>query len=92
MLENKFTFKTNQDSQDYVIAIAAFMMKSYKVSNEEAVGRINNFWCGNDFTDENSMLFHETPEFWANEIYLEDEFWWEKDITTLVPREYKKMD
>jgi hypothetical protein len=49
--------------------IAADMVLSFHIGLPEAVARINSHWRGQEFLDEESMLFHEDAHYWAMLIY-----------------------
>jgi sensor domain CHASE-containing protein len=51
-------------------------MDLFNTPEEEAFLRINSFWEGKDFTSEDDIIFHESPEFWAKTIYYEQNNWW----------------
>lgn len=75
----------------YCLAIALEMVQQFHISEDEAIGRISEFWEGNDITDEDDMIYHESPKDWAAIIYSDDEFWWKvEDKTQLKPRKYPR--
>ncbi|MDO3411900.1 hypothetical protein QWJ34_19210 [Saccharibacillus sp. CPCC 101409] len=86
----KFYFPVNEKSQEYCEWIAEEMQNIFKISKEEAVGRINAFWSRNVLTDDDDIVYHETAEFWAYQIYSKDRFWWNMNKEDITPRDYKK--
>lgn len=64
------------------------MVMEYKISEEEAINRISEFFQGDDLTPQDSLLYHDSPEHWAGTIYFEDRFWWKKDVKDLAPRKF----
>ncbi|WP_169091645.1 hypothetical protein [Paenibacillus sp. PL91] len=90
LMRGNFSFKTNIESEIFCLFIAQQMVKEYNITEDEAINRISDFWIGRDKTNEDDIIFHEPAEFWAGTIYFEDEFWWEKDIKSLIPRKYSQ--
>lgn len=74
---NKFEFKTDDKMEKYCIEIAETMVRLFNISIEEAFGRINNHWRGQELVGYECLVMHEDEEYWANTIYYtEDSFWW----------------
>jgi hypothetical protein len=70
-------FATDAKSDAFCREIAAEMVRKYGVSDEEAVGRINRGWRGQDILGEMNIVYHELPEYWAHVMYLgKDSYWW----------------
>ena len=69
--------------------IAEEMQKHFEISEKEAVDRINDFWSRKDLTDDTSLIYHETPEFWAYEMYSANRSWWKVSKEEIIPRSYK---
>ena len=60
----------------YCKAISESMQKEFQLSEDDAVRRINEKWQGHSFENE-ELLFHEPPEFWAYDIYYRHvKRWW----------------
>ncbi|MBD2872137.1 hypothetical protein [Paenibacillus arenilitoris] len=89
-MKGNFDFKTNLETEIFCLEIALCMSSIYNITEEEAVGRVSEFWSGLDLTREDDMIFHESTEHWAGHIYFEDQFWWKKDVSQLAPRRYPK--
>ncbi len=71
--------------------IAQLMVEQFQISEDEAIGRISQFWEGLDLSSSEDMIYHETCEFWANQIYYDDGLWWRvEDKTQLSVRKYPK--
>lgn len=84
---NDFEFGTNEKAAAFCAAIAAEMTRLFGISRGEAVGRINAHWKDQPMLDDQDMVYHETEEFWARQIYFEDEpRWWQ--IPDPRPRRY----
>lgn len=67
------------EALDYIEQIARQMVLLFPVAMDEAVGRINRFWAGQEFTShvKVDVLLHEEPESWAKTIYYgRDSRWW----------------
>ncbi|MHA6530793.1 hypothetical protein [Paenibacillus sp. BAC0078] len=76
MLKNQILIPTCLSSEIYCLVIVQQLMDLFGISEEEAFLRINSFWKGNDFTSEDDMIFHESPDFWTKTIYYEQSNWW----------------
>lgn len=75
----KFSFETNEESQQLCLEIAQCMVNMFHIDSKEAIGRINKKWSRHDFLDDNDIRYHETPEDWAYIIYYgHDSRWWER--------------
>lgn len=62
---------------DFMKNIAAHIVLIFEISLEEAQGRINRFWSGLSFLEDNDMILHKSPEYWAKTIYYgSDVLWW----------------
>jgi hypothetical protein len=83
----EFAFETDVKSFAFLGEVVAEMVRRFGIGRDEAIGRINNAWEGNDFLGID-VRFHETPDFWANDIYYgADSFWW-KYPSDLKPLPY----
>jgi len=72
----KYEFSVDDDARSFCDRIVAEMMKIFSISEEEAVGRINRQWREVDFVPDD-LRYHESEEFWANDIYYgHGSFWW----------------
>jgi len=72
-----FYFKTNKDSYEFCRGIIECMITQFAIAREEAICRINKRWDGFEIITEDDMIYHETVEFWANDIYYgRDSRWW----------------
>lgn len=53
------------------------MMSLFHITEEEAVGRINNSFKNQQIVGIYDFVYHELPDFWAKTIYYgSDVFWW----------------
>ena len=69
----------SQEALDYFEEIVREMLFLFPVTRSGAVGRLNRFWAGQDFTGELavSLLKHELPTYWAKTIYYgRNKPWW----------------
>jgi hypothetical protein len=79
-----FAFETTPEGQRFCLEIISKMMEFHGISEEEAIGRLNRHWCGQQISNEN----HETAEDWAMIIYYgHDSLWW-KGTAGLQPKPY----
>jgi hypothetical protein len=82
-----FQFETNEKSELFCGDIARAMVRLFHIPLEEAIGRINAHWKNQPMVDDEDIAYHETDEFWANQIYFEDEpRWW--TVSDPKPRQY----
>lgn len=86
----ELTFLVNSKAQWYCEAIVKEMQNHFGISEKEAVDRINDFWSHKDLTDDTSLMYNETPEFWAYEMYSSNRSWWKISKEEIIPRKYKE--
>lgn len=64
-------------SQEFCAEIIETMRTQFRISHGEATRRLHALWDGRDLTHLPVILFHETPEYWANQMYFgPDSSWW----------------
>lgn len=80
----------SQQALDYFEDIIREMLFRFQIGRAEAVGRLNQFWDGQDFSGELdvNLLRHVTPAFWARTIYYGPEARWWKGEEGLEPQPY----
>lgn len=85
----KFSFVTTEESEKFCEGIMIEMKRLFSISDEEAWGRINEFWK-RPFDEEDDMRYHRLEEFWAKTIcYGPEVRWWKREgDPTLKPRPY----
>ncbi len=66
----QFSFKTDQESYEFCTGIARKMAELFGITVEQAVEQINARWEGQDILGA-SLVYHETEEYWARDIYKE---------------------
>jgi hypothetical protein len=66
--------------------IANKMVELFGIFIDEAVGRINRDWRGQEIIGMD-IIYHETEEYWAKTIYYGGAHWW-KGEEGLKPRPY----
>ncbi len=82
-----FLFVTDKNSEEFCLLIAHKMVELFGISKEEAIGRINRDWKGQEIVGMD-VIYHEDEEYWAKEIYYgHDSRWW-KGETGLKPSSY----
>ncbi|WP_339306962.1 hypothetical protein [Paenibacillus sp. FSL R5-0519] len=86
MLKYQLLFPTCLSSEIYCLEIVQELIGLFDISEKEAFLRINSFWEGNDFTSEDDLIFHESPEYWAKTTYYEQSNWWNAKQDELTPR------
>lgn len=79
----------NEVNLNYLMLIVEAMIKEFSISNEEAIGRLNNHWSQYESPFDDDLLFDESPKNWAYIMYYGyDSEWWNKSKDELVPKEY----
>ena len=77
---NKFTFQTDVKGERFCQEIANEMVALFKISIEEAIGRINRQWENVRLVGEHHVIYHETQDFHAKDIYFgHDSKWWKNE-------------
>lgn len=86
----EFGFRTDNKAKDFCTAIVLFMQNKFNVSLNEAVGRMNRLWSTTDEIVGDDIVYHETVEYWAYNIYYgKDSRWWARENDpTLRPLPY----
>jgi hypothetical protein len=65
---------------EYLDEIADEMVTRYGIPLAEAVARVNGQWQDMTFDDEDDLIFHELPDYWAGLIYYgRDVPFWDHD-------------
>ena len=75
-MTKKYSFTSDTEADEFVTEIIAEMVTSFGISREEALGRIQRHWLGQIIGGSNEIVYHEKPDFWANEIYWDVDRWW----------------
>ena len=84
----KFSFPVDDRGKGFCCAIAYEMVRLFSISEDEAVGRINQAWRNVKLIEAEHPLYHEDEAFWANDIYYgHDSKWWKKP-EDLKPQPY----
>lgn len=85
---NIFQFETDNKGELFCREIANEMISIFKISIEEAVGRINREWVNVRLVGDQHVLYHEPADFYAKDIYYgHDSKWW-KDEKKAKPKPY----
>lgn len=62
---------------EFIDSIIIKMISEFGITKEEAYGRVNERWKHLGHISEDDIIFHETEEFWAYDIYYgHDSRWW----------------
>lgn len=73
---SRFIFKTDAESEEFMLNIVREMVQIFEISEGEAVVRVNDKFKGQEFLGYD-MIYHETYDFWAKNImYGHHSFWW----------------
>jgi hypothetical protein len=79
MSNSEFTFDVEGQLMAYCREITQEMMSEFNISYDEALGRINKHWGGQEFDCSDEIIYHETTEYWAKRIYYKSSCnWWVK--------------
>ena len=83
-----FSFKTSAESEAYCREIISEMVRLFGITPEEAIGRMNRLWHGQDLSGEYDEIFRDYPETLAKDIYYGHGIWWQTPPNELKPRPY----
>jgi len=77
---------------EFLNSITNKMIELFGITEDEAVGRINRRFSGQDFFDperpekEINIAYHEDEYYWANTLYYgKDSFWWIRKGEKIAP-------
>jgi len=84
----EFDFIPDEDAKAYCIEIVKQLMVLFDVSQEEAVGRINRAFAGQQLGGSDDWIYHEMPEDQAKFIYYEVGTNWWIEGSPLKPKPY----
>lgn len=83
-----FTFKTDEEAQRFCERIVASMVSLFSIPENEAIGRVNRHWQGQEIFGPTDIVYLEDEVYWAKAIYYEnDTYWWLPD-SPLKPKPY----
>lgn len=85
---SQFSFITDAESEAYCLKIANSMVQQFDMTQEEALGRINQAWVGQSFLGPLDLVYHEMPGDWAQFIYYKPGVHWWLEGADLSPRKY----
>lgn len=83
----KFKFETDAKSQAFCESIAHEMVRLFGISSDEAVGRINKEWRNQSIVGDD-IIYHETEDYWAKNIYFGKSSEWWLSPPGLKPKRY----
>jgi hypothetical protein len=84
----QFAFKTCAETLEFCELIVNEMSRHFGITPEEAIGRVNRQWRGQNLTNPQDIIFHEDEDFWARDIYFEHNSEWWKDEATAKPKPF----
>lgn len=78
------------EALEYFEEVVHELLILFPITRDEAVGRLNRFWQGQDFSKKLKvdLLKHEDPDFWAKTIYYGRDVQWWKGEDGLNPEPY----
>lgn len=59
-----------------MLEIAKEMVERFDIPHQEAIGRLNDWFKGSDFTNPYNLIYHEDAVYWANHIYYDYDVKW----------------
>lgn len=74
---SKFEFRADAATLPFINLIIATMICRFSIARDEAIGRMNGLWRGQELLGEDDLIFHEDAEFWANTIYYGGNSMWQ---------------
>lgn len=75
-----FKFQTDEESYEFCVNIAKRMTELFSIPFEQAVEKINDRWAGQDALGSTCLIYHETEEYWAKDIYYgPSSNWWQQE-------------
>jgi hypothetical protein len=75
---NEFDFQADVETLPLIYLIVETMMERFSIRRDEAIGRMNRLWRGQEIIGAEDLIFHEDEEYWANTIYYgKDSMWWQ---------------
>ena len=83
-----FEFETDDQSNVFCLEIARQMVEVFKITRQEAIGRINRDWRGLKLVGPEDMIYHEDEIYWAKTIYFGKGSNWWLNPQNLQPRPY----
>jgi len=80
-MKRHFSFEVDNLAREYCENIVSRMVELFRVSEDEALGRINRHWAGHTMQGDDDLLYHQTIDDWASDIYYgAGSSWWTKPI------------
>lgn len=84
-----FLFRTTKVSRRFCNRVVRKLVLNFNISKEEAIDRVNSFWGHLEEIGDDSIIYHETSDYWSKTIYYGPDYWWTK---IEVPQPYEKVD
>ena len=78
----------DREGEEYCIEIALLMVSLFQITEEEAVGRINDHFKYQKIVVSDHPVYHELPDFWAKTIYYGPAVYWWIEGQELQPAKY----
>ncbi|MDQ0901265.1 hypothetical protein [Paenibacillus sp. V4I7] len=88
---NRYNFISKEESYCICELIKEVMMNEFRITEDEAVGRMNELWgsYSSPIDEDEYFLTYESTKDWAYIVYYgNDSQWWKKSKTELTPRPY----
>ncbi|MCR8843757.1 hypothetical protein NQ117_08660 [Paenibacillus sp. SC116] len=89
---DKFKFISRKDSIKICELIVKEMINEFGISEEEAVGRMNELWQNTErgpIDKDEDFLNYESSNSWAFIVYYgNNDQWWNKSKSQMKPRPY----
>jgi hypothetical protein len=73
----KFDMDLDEEAHKFMTEIATDIMQRFGLTEEDAVGRLNECWKGKSVKEPYFwLLYHEEPAFWSQTLYYEAHDFW----------------
>ncbi len=85
---NPFSFTTDASSEAYCMEIVSELVRQFGVTQEEAIGRVNQSFARQSLLGPMDWVYHEVSRDWARFIYYKPGIHWWVEGADLSPRPY----
>ncbi len=99
-LARRIKFRTNIKGRFFLWEIIIELISRFPITLDEAIALVNRNWAHTELANNESIIYHELPEFWAKQFYWgQSSFWWKKGearkqrgLSALKPEKNKKLE
>lgn len=72
------------NAEEFLTEIVQEMVSRFGIFQDEAIARINYAWKNKRIVGDH-IIYHETPEYWAQALYFGKRDFWKYSKNELVP-------